>query len=245
MAGNERIWDGGVETFHYHVMGGASCLMGRRLSLFAVAVVVLLAAVPVVAGQTPIVFEEEEIYKDDFNSGDGWSRAAGQTGNRDYVAGEYEIIVYRQNWLYLATSPVKAPTANYAVEAEVRMQQGDKSEYGFAFNYNDAGGYFFGVNSADRQYKVYRLNGYTNKWTDIIKETKSDFINDGSKKNFIRLVQSGSQVDFYVNGNYLASIEMKTFAKRDCDILLYARNLGVEECHARFDNFRLCTITLK
>ena len=68
-----------------------------------------------------------------------------------------------------------------------------------------------------------------------MKNGQSDYINKGNESNHLKLVCDGSQIEAYVNGHHLVTVEDTTFASGFIGMTAYSHE---PKTHVAFDNIK-------
>jgi hypothetical protein len=179
------------------------------------------------------------LYADDFSDPEsGW--LIDDTGNsrREYLDGEYRILVRNVNWFTASRPGFKA--SDYIVAVDVRNATGVYGSYGLIFGVSDAWTQFYTFEIyPDGAYDIWRFNFGT--WTLLVSGS-SGSINPGTATNRLKIERNGSLIRAYANGQLLTSISdsSSTGLKQ---VGVDATAYDQPNVDARFDNFTVYPVT--
>jgi hypothetical protein len=152
------------------------------------------------------------IFADDFSDpGSGWDIYAEDDTASNYVDGEYELGVYRDNYVTWG-NPEGQQFTNLQIEVDVRTMEGPlDNNFGILVRYqpDDDNFYWFEI-SADGYYSVDLMQA--GEWVGLVDWAESDAINQGlGATNHLVVVCNRDQFTFYVNDTYLTVVNDATF----------------------------------
>lgn len=193
-------------------------------SLFACVCVVVVASVLVLrsgSDSAPVLVLDVTatpesgtlLLADDFaDENSGWDVFDEDDTTAGYVAGEYQIGVYRDSYMAWA-NPQDLELDNFAIEVDARTVDGPlDNNFGVLVRYQDGGSdfYWFQI-SADGYYAVDKMAA--DEWAGLVDWVESDAINQGfDATNRIRVECDRDQFRFYVNGAFLTSLSEPSFS---------------------------------
>ncbi len=161
-----------------------------------------------------------------------WNLKSGEEATREIIDGELHLTVHAANTL-VWSSPGRYEAGDIVVELDARQVAGpDNNNYGVIIRYQDPNNFYEFDISGD---------GYAAiaKWEDgdftILADWQaSSSINPGNASNHLTVVAQGSRMDFYVNGDRVASVTDSAFDSGD--IALVAGTYDEAGVHIAFDN---------
>jgi hypothetical protein len=171
-----------------------------------------------VFGRRPLALEPGgTLYEEDFEDPQsGWEIYSDEFVEKGYEDGAYKIYVIEKNLTAWATIPPTGPGVrnfgDFIMEVEATPMGGpDENDYGVIFRYQDEDNYYSYEISADGQFAISKI--VDGKRTALVDWSKTDYINQGKNTNILEVACNGTDMDFYVNGNYLAGVSDKAFRK--------------------------------
>lgn len=179
-------------------------------------------------------------YADDFsNPASGWPvRDVMGEYRTEYLNGEYRILVRRTNWWTGGTPGYRC--ADCSIEVEGRFASTNYGGYGILFGLTDIGdAYFFQV-SGTQYYNLSKLQ--SNRWQELVPWTRASVIKAGQAVNRLRVVRNGAQIALYANGQLLTTVSDASL-RGNLRVGLAASSYEQANVDARFDNFRVCSVT--
>jgi hypothetical protein len=180
------------------------------------------------------------LYFDDFSdSGSGWPIHDSGSSRREYLAGEYRILLRNTDWWAGAKSGFKA--SNYIVAVDVRNVTGVDGTYGLLFGLSDNWTQFYSVEiRTNGEYQILRYNS-SSGWTTLA-QGSSGSINTGTATNRLKVERNGSRIRAYANGQFLASVSDGSYTGLR-HVGLIASSINQPNVDARFDNFTVYPVT--
>jgi hypothetical protein len=184
----------------------------------------------------PLIFKKlcSPLYADDFsNPASGWSISDDGNIRREYLNGEYRMLVREEDWTALARPGVQF--SDYILEVDVRNATGIYGSYGLAFGVSNAGDQFYTFEIDPNQgFDIWRYNATTG-WTDLSSGT-SFSINWGTAWNHLKVIRNGSQISVYANGQVVAIVNNGSYlGSRGVGLITSSHSQS--NVDARFDNF--------
>jgi hypothetical protein len=211
----------GAGTVFVLICGCAAVLLGRSLITIDRAATVIVDTPMVVVdtavaiADTPMVsipISGSLLLADDFSDPtSGWDVYSEDDTESRYADGEYELAVYRDNYVTWA-NPAGQEFTDLQVEVDARTVEGPlDNSLGILVRYqpDDDNFYWFQI-SADGYYSVDMLQA--GEWVGLVDWTESAAINQGlGATNHLAVTCAGDQFTFYVNDTYLTSMSDATF----------------------------------
>lgn len=186
------------------------------------------------------VFVSSCPYVDDFsNPASGWP-VKDVTGEyrAEYLNGEYRILVRRTNSWIVGTPGYRC--ADCSIEVQGRFASANYGGYGILFGISDAwDAYLFQV-SGTQYYNLRKLQN--NRWQELVPWTRATAIKAGEAVNHLRVVRNGAQIALYANSQLLTTVSDASF-RGDLRVGLAVSSYEQANVDARFDNFRVCSVT--
>ena len=191
-----------------------------------------------VTQQTPGTEYGAPIFQDDFKDPQsGWFvyKADSSKGGA-YEQGAYSVWSIGKNTVFVLNPKTNQELSNFAVEVDLRKTSAlNGALMGIIYRLDKDGNYYRFAITDNRTFYVGSggRNGLENELEPM---THSDIIKLGNEYNHLKLVCSGENQDFYINGSKLASITDNTSLKGELGISL--GNWAPSENYT-FTNFKL------
>jgi hypothetical protein len=155
----------------------------------------------------PVPTQGAVLYQDDFSDPDsGWDVYEEEDAEAAYVNGEYRVGVYDSDWVVWGNANLAQDLGDVVIEVDVRQVDGPlDNNFGILLRYQPDGEAFYWFQiSGDGYYSVDLTEG--DDWATLVDWEMSDAIQQGiGPTNRIKVVGSGDQFSFYVNGEFLTS----------------------------------------
>ena len=214
----------------------AKIFMLRSITLAAAFILILSACQA--SSLSSLFFEissGEVIFQDDFsNPNSGWVNLTNDSGTLDYFDGYYRVEVQGDHQM-LWTGP-GMNFSDVRLEADSIKVIGSPDDiYGVVCRGADQDNFYFFVISSDGYYGVGKMINGIQSLIDLPGMLPSEVISQDKAKNHLRADCVADRLDFYVNGQRLASVKDSELTKGD--IGLIAGNLENAQTVVLFDNF--------
>jgi hypothetical protein len=192
--------------------------------------------------ETPLAIPVEPrnvIYEEDFENPDsGWDIYAEDDTAAEYVDGEYQLAVYRDNYVTWGNPIPGHDLSDFEIRVDARQVEGPQdNNFGILVRYQEGGEdfYWFQI-SGDGYYSVDLMRA--GEWITLVGWEESEAINQGiGATNRLMLVCDGSQFDLFVNDRWLTSVSDSTFSSGNIGLAVGAFDEpGVV---VRFDNLKV------
>ena len=212
-------------------------LMLRSITLAAAFILILNACQ--VSSLSSRFFElssGEVIFQDDFsNPNSGWVNLTNENyGILDYFDGYYRVEVQGDHQM-LWTGP-GMNFSDVRLEADSIKVIGSPDDfYGVVCRGADQDNFYFFVISSDGYYGVGKMINGIQSLIDLPGMLPSEVISQDKAKNHLRADCVADHLDFYVNGQRLASVKDSELTKGDVGVI--AGNLENTQTVVLFDNF--------
>jgi hypothetical protein len=170
--------------------------------------------------QTPGAEYGAPIFQDDFkDSQSGWFvyKADSSKGGA-YEQGDYSVWSVGKNTVVVLNPKTNQELGNFAVEVDLRTTSTlNGALMGIIYRLDKDGNYYRFAITDNRTFYVGQGNskGLENALEPM---TPSDIIKPGNEYNHLKLVCSGENQDFYINGSKLATITDNTSLKGELGI---------------------------
>ena len=199
--------------------------------------------VPSATIEPPIVAPTPSYYADDFsNPLSGWDKYQDETTKADYVGGEYQLGVDKDNLVTWANPEPGVDWADLEVAVDARAMEGPvDNAFGVIVRYEPGSqDYYWYKISADGYYAV---DLHQNKdFVSLVTWTESQAINQGpGATNHLEVVCAGERCSFHVNGTHLTDVSDATL--RSGNIGLAAATLAEPGVVVHFDNVAAQALT--
>lgn len=177
----------------------------------------------------------EVIFQDDFsNPNSGWVNLTNDSGTLDYFDGYYRVEVQGDHQM-LWTGP-GMNFSDVRLEADSIKVIGSPDDiYGVVCRGADQDNFYFFVISSDGYYGVGKMINGIQSLIDLPGMLPSEVISQDKAKNHLRADCVADRLDFYVNGQRLASVKDSELTKGDVGVI--AGNLENTQTVVLFDNF--------
>ncbi len=225
----------------------------RKYRLYSLSIVLLLVALMIfyagcAANNQDTQSESNQVlptggkllYEDDFsNPESGWSKENTAEIQRDYRNGEYYIGLNKTNWMYWIWNRKTQVFTDFLVNIDARLVNEPYSNYyGLIFRHEDDNNFYRFVVKADGHYLIgTRLDGALTQlqsWTD------TSYVKEDEEQNRLSVVCKGSQINLFINKQYLTTIKDKSFSSGHVGIIVGSPgNLSVD---AAFDNIQVYSL---
>lgn len=214
----------------------AKIFMLRSITLAAAFILILSACQ--VSSLSSRFFElssGEVIFQDDFsNPNSGWVNLTNDSGTLDYFDGYYRVEVQGDHQM-LWTGP-GMNFSDVRLEADSIKVIGSPDDiYGVVCRGADQDNFYFFVISSDGYYGVGKMINGIQSLIDLPGMLPSEVISQDKAKNHLRADCVADRLDFYVNGQRLASVKDSELTKGDVGVI--AGNLENTQTVVLFDNF--------
>lgn len=153
-----------------------------------------------------------------------WAKGPSQYGNTEYQSGDFLMQANQEGFYYVLVAPsiYKTEDATTGVTIENRDNASTEMGYGLVFHSNPTPlkkGYAFLIDSDKKRYRIVRhIPGNelaVQNWTN------SDAIKEGSQPNVVEIRDENGEIDFYINGEKVAT-KTNTFGYKGGVAGLYA-----------------------
>ena len=176
----------------------------------------------------------EETFDDNAQAWSVWKDEQGEKGVAD---GVYYITVDEIEWASWGTSD-GLTFADGTVEVEAQAVDGpDDNGYGLVFRYQDNENFYYFEVSSDGYYSIGKM--VADEWESLAGWTESDVIRLGRRTNALRIVCSGSQMTFFVNGRQIEELVDDDFEAGSVGFIAEARDEPGVRVH--FDDLKVWT----
>ena len=177
----------------------------------------------------------EVMFQDDFSNPDsGWVNLTNDSGTLDYFDGYYRVEVQGDHQM-LWTGP-GMNFSDVRLEADSIKVIGSPDDiYGVVCRGADQDNFYFFVISSDGYYGVGKMINGIQSLIDLPGMLPSEVISQDKAKNHLRADCVADRLDFYVNGQRLASVKDSELTKGDVGVI--AGNLENTQTVVLFDNF--------
>jgi hypothetical protein len=214
----------------------AKIFMLRSITLAAAFILILSACQA--SSLSSLFFEissGEVIFQDDFsNPNSGWVNLTNDSGTLDYFDGYYRVEVQGDHQM-LWTGP-GMNFSDVRLEADSIKVIGSPDDiYGVVCRGADQDNFYFFVISSDGYYGVGKMINGIQSLIDLPGMLPSEVISQDKAKNHLRADCVADRLDFYVNGQRLASVKDSELTKGDVGVI--AGNLENTQTVVLFDNF--------
>jgi len=167
-------------------------------------------------GPTPTATRQPSprVFFDDFgNPASGWEAGTAGACQSGYVGGEFGVAVTAYNQVCLYPAPTGAHAAGvYEVKA-YKSGLYDGSVYGLLFGLRNKSDfsqfYVFWVDPADQTYLLQKYQD--GSWHNLTEVNYSWAIALGASANTLKVYRDGGQIDLFVNGTYLTTMNDNSF----------------------------------
>lgn len=148
------------------------------------------------------------IFIDDFEGGIGdWDIQEYETGAINIMNGLLVIESNHPDWLIPVNHPDLESLDAYTLDVDISHRSGSENSAAFiSFRWWDTENHCTFEVTADGWFALYCV--IEDDFYDTISWTRSPAIKTGTNANHIRLVDTGQQVTFNINNNFLASIPL-------------------------------------
>jgi hypothetical protein len=151
-----------------------------------------------------------------------------------YQSGEYEINVGIANYGGGGWPPINSIIGNFSVETDMRLINGDTTQYGLMlWSPEGAGWWFFMVGPNAQSYELWRYDNVN--WT-LINNGTSTYINQGGVINHLKLEYTGTEVALFVNDQFLLSAPSIVFPSATPAFEVWSNDTSTI---VHFDNFEV------
>ena len=176
----------------------------------------------------------EETFDDNAQEWSVWKDEQGEKGVED---GVYYITVDEIEWASWGTSDGLTFTDG-TVEVEAQAVDGpDDNGYGLVFRFQDNDNFYYFEVSSDGFYSIGKM--VADEWESLAGWTESDVIRLGRRTNALRIVCSGSQMTFFVNGRQIEELVDDDFEAGSVGFIAEARDEPGVRVH--FDDLKVWT----
>lgn len=161
--------------------------------------IILLITILQIASYTKLIAQNTDLIKEEFEDNAlNWPIGSRDFTNFSIFSGKYHFEHSRKvsGWLVTNTLPVEIPD-NVSIEAKINKISGVGAGYGIIFGGADVSNIHTFVISSNGYYRYAYYNN--NKFIEVIKWTKSPYINGGNATNLIKVGIEGNSIKFYVN----------------------------------------------
>ena len=179
------------------------------------------------------------LYEDDFS--DPKSGAVEQStpqGESYYKDGEFHGVLNLWDWSSWQYRRNAGRFKDFIIEEDIRLVSGPKnSSYGLIFRGQDDDNFYRFLVSENGNYVVgARING---QWVDMPRWMMSEYVEKGYSTNHLKVVCKGTQIEVYVNGHHLTTVEDDSFADGYIGGIIYTPEPGA---HVAFDNLKVYSL---
>lgn len=175
------------------------------------------------------------LFQDDFSRPEsGWDHYRDEQYISDYKNGEYELEILQSNILAWATPGLSFNDSHIMVEATRRQGPADNA-FGLMCRYQDPDNFYFFLISSDGFAGIgIRRDGERQLLSDE-HMLPSDSIRAGYATNRILARCVGSNLELYINGEFVTSVEDDTWSSGDVGLIAGSYETG--GVVIEFDNF--------
>ena len=179
------------------------------------------------------------LYEDDFS--DPKSGAVAQStpqGESYYEDGEFHGVLNMWNWSSWQYRRNAGRFKDFIIEEDIRLVSGPQnSSYGLIFRVQDDDNFYRFQVSANGSYVIgARLNG---QWVDMPRWMMSEYVEKGYSTNHLKAVCRGTQIEVYVNGHHLTTVEDDSFADGYIGGII---STGKPAAHVAFDKLKVYSL---
>jgi len=179
-------------------------------------------------------------FTDSFSSANtGWPANEDAFARLEVLNGEYRVLGKQTGYIYVAPAPTCGREA-YSVQVDGHWAATTPSEWGLVFG-ADTGFdrfYFFGINTLQRTYALYRFNA-DGSMTTLVAPTVSSAVGATTSVNTLTVVRNGTAVALLSNGIAFPGVAVSDSAFAGLTWVGLAVSPGAPGADARFDNFRV------
>jgi len=174
----------------------------------------------------------EETFDDNAQEWSVWKDEQGEKGVAD---GVYYITVDEIEWASWGTSD-GLTFADGTVEVEAQAVDGpDDNGYGLVFRFQGNDNFYYFEVSSDGYYSIGKM--VADEWESLAGWTESDVIRLGRRTNALRIVCSGPQMTFFVNGYQIEELADDDFEAGSVGFVAEARDEPGVRVH--FDDLKV------
>jgi hypothetical protein len=177
-------------------------------------------------------------FADDFsNPASGWTVLSKDTRDRYYENDEWVYWIKQPGWDTWASGSI-AFFSDFTFEADARLVEGpEQARFGLIFRKKDNDNfYYFYVDGLGR-YKIGKMIGGEWQPVENIDWRMSPYVGPGSATNRLKVVAEGPRMSFYVNNQYLTTVQDGDLPAGEIGLIADAPR-EVETFKAAFDNVR-------
>jgi hypothetical protein len=154
------------------------------------------------------------VFFDDFsNPASGWETGTVGACQSDYIGGKYGVAVMAYGQVCLYAAPTGPHVDGTYRVAAYKLSNYDGSVYGLVFGLDDKSSisqfYVFWVDPYDQTYALQKYD--SGSWTYLRGWNYSLAINPGTGANTLKVKREGVQINLYVNGVYLTTVNDDSF----------------------------------
>lgn len=141
---------------------------------------------------------------------DDWVNGDTELGVTEYKNSELVMGSKKKDYYYVILGTTSDKTENATTKVSVRNINEEPSSLGFGLIVNSnpkplVQDYAFLIDSENKKYRVVRHQ--PGKETDVIGWTSSSAIKDGNDENMLEVRDENSQMNFYINGQFITSVK--------------------------------------
>jgi len=157
-------------------------------------------------------------------------------GTVSISGGKYQFALAAEQGVYYWSAPSLGALTDFFIAVDVRKTSGyTDAHYGLIFRVGDRGGYFFTVDSDEKQYQVDLVLGAD--WSTLEEPSASAKINyDGT--NRIAVLAEGSRFIFYINGAEVFSVVDSSLSRGIVGVGIMQFTIG-ETVNIEFDDYEV------
>lgn len=166
--------------------------------------------------------QEKSLYYEGFSSGSSWPKGSNDTRTFEVKNGKYYFEHKRENKNWNIRTPDIAFDTQKDFEIETKIQRifGKKSNaFGLLFGAKDADNTFHFVLGSSKYRISKKVDGKFIKLKDWT--TSSSINQDYYSYNKLRVKKSGKRISFYINDDFVASMDFEPFFGNAIGILVY------------------------
>ncbi len=189
-------------------------------------------------------YQNDNIFVDNFNSNvNSWVVSDNENASLSIKNGYYNFKHKRDKYGWTTSREVKIDESkDFEIEADIKKIDGVQNNgYGIIWGRKNGDNQFQFFISADGSYYIRYLE---NSKVNIIKKwVKSSYINTGNDThNKLKVKKEGNVFKYYINGNYVAKSDAKSFFGNRLGFLIYGRqSVAINSLNVSYKNKKIDT----